>query len=326
MSAARAAAAATTPSVFTHQTRAEWGRAVIAEALPDRTKYVFEHAGERTFMNGHTAIRELELPEGERESLARQLLRRPAPTSAASKKKASRSKSAAEAPPAEPTVTFERQQAIFASRFADGFAGARYVREERGTLDGDERHLDALIALARELLSAERLDAALARGAHDEVFADATKVLGATDALAFPKPDRPAFQRVPETAHADVARTLRELLHGSEPYDRRFDAFVRSLGSAHAPWTIATIFSAAVHPDAHVLVKPTVSQRQARVLGLTAPPIGAPTGAAYGLHLAVARTLRDRLVEAGHTPRDLFDVYTYEWRTLSKGALASSPD
>ncbi|UJR85528.1 hypothetical protein [Sandaracinus amylolyticus] len=321
MSSARAAA---TPSVFTHQTRAEWGRAVIAEALPDRTKYVFEHAGERTFMNGHTAIRELELPEGERESLAKQLLRRQAPATAGAKKKSSRAKSAPEAAPAEPAITFERQQAIFAARFAGGFTDAKYTREERGTLDGEERNVDALIALARQLLSVERLDAALARGAHEEIFADATKVLAATDPLAFPKPDRPAFQKVPESAHPEVARALRELLHGSAAYERRFDDFVRALGAGHAPWTIATIFSAAVHPDAHVLVKPTVSQRQARALALPAPPIGAPSGAAYAMHLAVARALRDRLVAAGHTPRDLFDVYTYEWRTLSKGALASA--
>ncbi|MDQ3036726.1 MAG: hypothetical protein M3Y87_30315, partial [Myxococcota bacterium] len=58
---------------------------------------------------------------------------------------------------------------------------------------------------------------------------------------------------------------------------------------------------------------------------LTEPPIGAPSGTAYAKHLAVAHALRERLLAAGHTPRDLFDVYTYEWRTLSKGALAAAP-
>ena len=47
-------------------------------------------------------------------------------------------------------------------------------------------------------------------------------------------------------------------------------------------------------------------------------------GARYAEHLAVAEALRSRLQAAGHAPRDLFDVYAYEWRTLSKSALASA--
>jgi hypothetical protein len=31
------------------------------------------------------------------------------------------------------------------------------------------------------------------------------------------------------------------------------------------------------------------------------------------------------LIGAGHTPRDLFDVYTYAWRTLSKSTAPAAP-
>jgi hypothetical protein len=309
-----------TPTVFAHNTKAEWGHAVIAEELPDRTKYVFENAGERTFMNGHSSIHEVQLPADEREALAKSLLRRHAPASAGTKKRASGTKAAKSA---EPPVTFERQQAIFGARFAHGFADAKYAQEERGATDGRNPGIDAIVALARELLAAARLEAAITRGAFEEVYADAGKVLASCGSLSFPKADKPTFDKMPAGGHERFARALRDLLHGQGAYAARFDAFVKSLATKSAPWTIATIFSAAVHPDAHVLVKPTVSQRQARALGLTEPPIGAPSGTAYAKHLAVAHALREKLVAAGHTPRDLFDVYTYEWRTLSKGAIAA---
>lgn len=304
--------------MFTHNTKAEWGHAVIAEELSDRTKYVFENAGERTFMNGHSSISEVQLPVDEREALAKTLLRRHAP---ASTKKKAPSKAKAST---EPPMSFERQQAIFTARFADGFADAKYVQEERGSAEGRERNLDALITLARELFAAERLDAAIARGAFEEVYTDAVKLLAASSKLSFPKADKPTFEKMPPSGHEKFAKALRELLHGQGAYGARFDAFVKSLAAKSAPWTIATVFAAAVHPEAHVLVKPTVSQRQARGLGLTEPPIGAPSGTAYAKHLAVAHALRERLIAAGHAPRDLFDVYTYEWRTLSKGALAGA--
>lgn len=308
------------PTVFAHNTKSEWGHAVIAETLPDRTKYVFENAGERTFMNGHSSIHEVQLPADEREALAKSLLRRHAPASSGAKKRASTAK----AKSTEPPVTFERQQAIFAARFAHGFADAKYAQEERGTTEGRDRNVDALIALARELLAAARLDAALARGGFEDVYTDAVKVIAACGRLSFPKADKPTFEKMPAGGHERFAIALRDLLHGQGAYAARFDAFVKSLATKSAPWTIATIFSAAVHPEAHVLVKPTVSQRQARALGLTEPPIGAPTGTGYAKHLAVAHALREKLIAAGHTPRDLFDVYTYEWRTLSKGAIASA--
>ncbi|MDQ3037510.1 MAG: hypothetical protein M3Y87_34265, partial [Myxococcota bacterium] len=266
-------ASAVPPRAYAHNSKAEWGHAVIAEELSDRTKYVFENAGERTFMNGHSAIHEVELPADEREALAKQLLRR-APASS-TKKRSSTAKTKAST---EPAMTFERQQAIFGARYANGFADAKYSHEERGTPEGRDRNLDALIALARELFAAARLDKAIAGGGFEDVYTDAVKVLVASSKLSFPKADKPTFEKMPPSGHERFATALRDLLHGQGAYNARFDAFVKSLATKSAPWTIATIFSAAVHPEAHVLVKPTVSQRQARALGLAEPPIGAPTG------------------------------------------------
>jgi hypothetical protein len=303
------------PSVFAHSSRAEWGHGVIAEELSDRTKYVFENAGVRTFMNGPSSIHEVELPAAEREALAKQLLRRHALTATRKKKAPAKKK-------AEPAMSFDNQHALFATRFEGGFSGATYTQEERCASEGHERNLDSLIALARELFAQERLDDAIGRGAFEEVHADGLALIVAAQRLAFPKTDKPVFEKMPKSAYEGFAKALRALLHGDGAYPVRFNAFVKSIGPKGVPWTIATIFSAAMHPEAHVLVKPSASQRQAKALGIKEPPIGAPSGATYTKHLAVANALQERLVTAGHEPRDLFDVYTFQWRTLAKGAAA----
>ena len=306
------------PSVFAHSARPEWGRAVIAEELEDRTTYVFENAGERTLINAPFRLEEVELPLEEREALAASLLRHRGP----SKSKSSITKKKRPAAKSADGMTFEKQEQLFAERFAAGFTDPKYVHEVRS--GAGELDLDALVALAQELLSVERLDAAIARGAFSEIHADAEKVLAASKKLAFAKPDKPVFDKMPAASHEGFAVALRAMLHGDGAYAVRFNAFVRSIAQKGVPWTIATLFAAAVHPHAHVLVKQVASVRQARALGVTEPPSGAPSGAAYAKHLAVAQALRERLVAAGHAPRDLFDVYTYQWRTLGKSGAKTA--
>ncbi len=321
MSSPRTVTPHATPTVYSHASRLEWGHGVVAEYLADRTRYVFENAGERTFMNNLSHLQEVDMPPEEREQLAKRLLRHAPPQRSLSLKRA---KTAGAKPAAG--ITFEGQDERFRSRFADGFGGEKYTHEHRSAVDGhDGTQLDTLIATARQLLAVERLDAAIARKSYEDVYSDAHKVLTAALRLAFPKADEPTFTRMPEARHEPFARALRDLLYGTEAYGVRFNAFVKSLGGKGVPWTIATLFSAAVHPEEHVLVKPLQSQRQARALGSEAPA-GSPSGASYLKHLAVARALRDRLVAAGHAPRDLFDVYVYQWRTLSLSALRRAPE
>lgn len=304
----------TAPRVYTHASNADWGRAVVTAVAVDRTTYLFEHAGKRTFLNANNSIRELPLPPEERSALAKRLLGRRSPVT---KKPTSKRKTAA-----PPSLTLDRQLEAFGAAFPRGFEDSAFVVEERGLGQPAERARDAGIAFARETLSAKALDAAIERGAYAEVFADALRVLTAMQSLALPKHHRPAFERLAPPAQERFARALRDLLHGDGPYAARFDAFVAAAGTP--PWTIATLFSAAVHPEAHVFVKPTLSQRQAKALGRAEPPLDGPTGAGYAQHLAVAVALRDKLVGAGMCPRDLFDVYSFGWRTLRRSAQASA--
>lgn len=297
----------TAPRVYTNASQADWGRAIVTAVLADRTTYLFEHAGERTFMNVSNSICELPLPVEERDALAKRLLGRRVPVS---KKPTSKRKAAA-----PPAMNLERQIEIFRSVFPQGFEDVKFALEERGVAQGTERTRDAGIALARELLSASALDDALARGAHGEVFASALRVLTAMQSLSLPKADKPGFERMAAPAQERFAVTLRDLLHGEGAYAPRFDAFVGAL-----PWTIATVFAATVHPESHVFVKATLLQKQAKALGEPEPPAGTPTGAAYAQHQAIACAVRDRLIVAGLRPRDLFDVYSFAWRTLTRTA------
>lgn len=96
------------PCVFTHSSRPEWGRAVVAEELADRTTYVFENAGERTFLNEPSRLQEVELPADEREALAKSLLRSRAPSRGAAKPKKKRAPAKKKkAAPAEPVEAEE---------------------------------------------------------------------------------------------------------------------------------------------------------------------------------------------------------------------------
>ena len=84
------------------------------------------------------------------------------------------------------------------------------------------------------------------------------------------------------------------------------------------------VFQAIEHTREHVFVKASFSERQARILRLDEPPRGIPTGAGYAEHLEVARALRERLIAMGYRPRDLFDVYSFSWKTLSDAAAKST--
>lgn len=300
------------PTVYAHVSQTQWGLGVAASVRSDRTTYVFEHAGERTFLHGTTALQEVSLPSEERQALARALLSRRTPVK-------KRAPTARRKQPADPSATlFERQLEIFATTFPKGFADARFVNEERSVTKRD-----AAIAFAREVLAKPALDEAIATGAFGDVLDRARRVVQAMHSLMLPKADQRGFERIGEVAQERFARTLRDLLHGESEYASRFDAFVGSAGSQ--PWTLATLFSATVHPEHHLFVKPTLNVRQASALDLHPPPLGAPTGDAYAKHLAIGNAVRSRLIDAGLAPRDLLDVYSFAWRTLTRSAQSTMP-
>ena len=63
----------------------------------------------------------------------------------------------------------------------------------------------------------------------------------------------------------------------------------------------------------YVLPNPTIERLA--LADLTADKQASVTAPAYERFLAVARLTSERLVAAGHAPRDLMDVYSFIWRS-----------
>lgn len=302
----------TTPKLYEHATQTQWGRCIVVEAIPERTRYLFEDGQVRAFRSLEPHMREAQLPEAERDALVQLLLRRNAPKRTSSKSGASRR--AAEA------LTFEAQEKIFRAVFPQGFEDPKYVLEERGTKTGKDRYKDAAIELAAGILAPAELDRLIAEGKDTEVYDRAVRVERVTKNLLYPQREKPEFESMPPASHARFARALRAALYDSEEYAARFDDLVSSIAMKSVTWPAATLLPAIVHPTEHVFVKASFSERQARILGMDEPPRGIPTGHGYAKHLAVAHALRERLIATGHRPRDLFDVYSFAWKTLSDAA------
>jgi hypothetical protein len=75
------------------------------------------------------------------------------------------------------------------------------------------------------------------------------------------------------------------------------------------------VFSALYFPKDQVCVKPEAFARQAATLGLAGEASPAVNAAAYRRFFDVAKETQRRLLEAGHQPTDLIDIYTFIWKT-----------
>lgn len=92
---AAAPADAGPPRFFVHDARPAWGRAVVEEALDDRTRYAFEDGQSRTFLRARDSLTEVDVPDDEGEPLARKLLGLRAKKATAETKAKAKTKAAA---------------------------------------------------------------------------------------------------------------------------------------------------------------------------------------------------------------------------------------
>lgn len=73
-------------TIYEHALRPQWGRGVAVTVEPDRTKFVFEHGGERTFRRGDPSIRPAVVTDDERPALLEVLLKLQKKSAAPAKK------------------------------------------------------------------------------------------------------------------------------------------------------------------------------------------------------------------------------------------------
>jgi hypothetical protein len=310
--------ATATPTFFTLASQPAWGRATLLDEKDGKLILAFEHGGRRVFVKSQVkGLESVQLGDEEGRTMEARMRGKHAHGGAA--KKPAKAKAKAVRPPPTVFPSFDAQVRWFETFFPGGFAGEKFISEERGAPEakGKKGYKAAAIKLAQEQLSPERL----ASATPEEIFAVSKKLLAFTN-LVFPIEGPIPFTSMKEEDRAGFVAALGELLHGEGPHGPRFEKFADSVRIWDAAgqgrkvtWPLATLLQALYTPAQHTFVKPTVLEQQAHLLNLTADRHSPVTGTSYERFMDVARKTSERLVAAGHQPRDLMDVYSFIWRS-----------
>ncbi len=306
------------PRIFEHVSRKEWGRAVLFLEIADKRTFLFENGTEKSFRPDYwhkMEATDLEPDEAYRIDRAARRNQAPAPGSTKTK-----------APPKKPAITFDQQLAYFLETYPLGFDDDTYIKTERGEegVKGSEKLKNAAIERAKELLSKERLEGLLEEGDFATIHETAFEILTSTKNTTL-KMEATRFRDASEDSHENVAKNLFNILYGEEAFSARFDKFVSSMRMEKgATWPVATLFGALAHPHEQIFVKPTFMKKQALILDIDPRYDTMPNATTYAQFLEAAKATEVVLKKAGQAPRDLLDVYTFIWRTLSPKAIKAA--
>lgn len=309
------------PLTFKHTTQPGWGMGLVVQDLPLHWVLFFEHGGEKKFVKAMAKVLEpVKLDEDELAALQARAHGRkpkagpkPSPNLRYGKKPAAKKTSAPRFP------TFAAQVELFEKLFVGGFQGEKFVKEERGApgATGEEGYKEAAIALAKDKLSA----AAFESTPPEELFKNAQAVLSATN-IVFPIEGPIPFRKLEGEDRARAMAGLKAVLHDTGDYGERLERFAATINlkdskgeAKKVTWPLATVFGGLFDPKQYTCVKPTAFAGQAVTLGMKVEKTQALNAAGYKLFLEVATKTQQLLIEAGHQPRDLMDVYTFIWRT-----------
>ena len=303
-----------TPSaaVYRNDGQPDWGLGLVLEDRPDRWVLVFEHGGRKMFMKaGAKGLVPVTLDAEALGVLHAKVHRRHGARGGA--RPPGRSKVTAKK--VVPRFhTFTEQLQFFEKAFEGGFDNPAFTEAGAKAKSG---YKATAMTLAREELTRARFQSATA----DEMFESARKVIKATN-IVFPIEGASPFGAIAEADRAPVVLGLEQLLHGQGDFGLRVERFAASVhlkgrdgGGKRATWPLATVFSALYFPNDQVCVKPEAFARQAATLGMAGEASPAVNAAGYRRFFDVAKEAQRRLLEAGHEPKDLIDVYTFIWKT-----------
>ena len=303
------------PTLYIHSKRPEWGLAIMARAGRKKIRYLFQDGRMRAFPAKFSHLMEpadkpLDVATRVAAQLASQLdghtfENPPAP-----------------APTRSDKVTLDDQLKIFLTLFPGGFEDPEYIKTVRGHDKRRKRHRDPSIADAQRLLDLGRLEAFIASGDGAAVVATVREVLDATSLCS--TRDKAVLDELPEALYDDFAVAVRDLLHGEAAFFDRFTRFMAVLDhdrSGMVTWPLATALPALMHPAEHVVVKPSVFRKQAEWMAPRLPYNKLPNAGLYERFRRMAEAVGEKLTEAGHPPRDMFDVYDFIWSSLRPKAV-----
>lgn len=299
--------------LFRHSKRPQWGVGILTREGPKARTYQFESGGRRKIRKGYYSLLETADDLGEREDEIRDVLLEQA--------EARRSGGARTA--LEPVASFAAQLDLFTTMYPKGFQDPKWVEDHRGG-EGRalKRHRTPISREAREALSSERCEEAMSAGNHSELGKVIADLLARTNLvpLSFAK----ALKGLDSKETRSYVTAAVALLHGEGRYHDRFRDYLGTLSElfeGRPKWRSATVLSGLVHPDSHTVVRHSAFLREAAVIAPRAKYSKRARPGAYRNFLRVAKGVRERLVDAGHEPRDLLDVYDFIWATLRGSAL-----
>jgi hypothetical protein len=306
-----ASLSATTPrplALYTHTKGKQWGLAILAWERGPRRGYQFEDGVLRVFTERHyELIEEVDAPADKAARVIADLRRKLGD--------AAHHDGSVHTSPAPPDLSFEDQIHLFRSRYPGGF-------EDRA-----KGHATPAIAEARTALSAEVLDRALAVDGTAVIIAAATSVLEHTSLLTGHQIQ--PLRDVSPNRSGHFVQVLRDLLHGEDAYELRFERLVAALSHHRGPaptWQLVTALPALMWPDQHVCVRPTTFRDQAKWMAPRLVLSNTPSGAMYMRLADMARAVQTSLERAGLAPQDLIDVHQFMVMSLAPAARELLPN
>lgn len=303
------------PTLYIHSKRPEWGLAIIARAGRKKNRYLFQDGRMRAFPAKFCHFMEpADKPLDVATRVARQL--------ASQLDGHSFENPPAAKPSRDDKVTLDDQIRIFLKLFPGGFEDPDYVKTVRTAEKRRKRHREPAIDDARQTLGQARLEAMIEVGDHDGVMDAVRAVINGTSLCS--TRDKSVLGELPDELRPDFAVAVRDLLHGESAFFDRFTRFMAVLDHDRAgrvTWPLATVLPALVEPAQHVVVKPSVFRKQAEWMAPRLPYNKLPNAGLYERFRRMAEAVGEKLTEAGHAPRDMFDVYDFIWSTLRPKAL-----
>jgi len=303
------------PSLFAHTLRKEWGVGVLASEKDGKRRYLFENGEERTLANGfHQMMLRVETPSPDQQVAFARL----------QGILAGRARDP-DAAGAKPTGwSLGNQLAKFRESYPAGVSDPDWIAEVRGGASGSQSR-QSILKDAQEQLSAKAIDSLLS----GQKFTELWELVVALVSRGNLVPSSQLKLKAPSGEPLRVlAVAIRELLHGTPSYDKRFDRFLSAFEAAvgAAPgWELATALSALVHPIEHVCIEPSMFKKQLKVSSIKRTIAARPSSTGYASFLSIARLVANKLAEQGEVPRDLWDVRDFIVFTLKPVPKPKAP-
>jgi hypothetical protein len=275
-----------------------WGVGVMSGESDGKRSYLFEDGEERTMGAGGIELMDkIEHPDSEQQATCVHLM------SLLAKRK--RGGEPAEAPGTSAVI---KQLERFHKKYHGGFFGKSWREDDKSMKVRQTRGV-----LAPKVRAELALDKLQAMQDKPEAIWALAQALLTESGLGTGKARKPVADVKP------LSEALIDLLHGSDPYEQRFDRFITAYETTfgEAPtWQTATALPALMSPDAHVYVDPTPFRKQLKALARLSTFAARPAGGPYGRCLGMAQVLANMLAARGEVPRDLLDVHDFVRATV----------